>query len=204
MSQSLTLFDKLLGGGLLAGKKTYLGAAGLAFAAAVSWLGGDLSLAELLMRLSEALGVAGLRAGMAKGVLAALAAAAASAAGSRNEAKPAPASPETGARMQAAWPSTIAAIGLALFLAGCGFTPQGDLARETLVTKGAQAADEGLVNAEWFVCQAATIGSVKRKYGVSRERADAYNRFCPDTSGAEIIGAPPADGPPTVGPPALD
>ncbi len=82
-----------------------------------------------------------------------------------------------------------------LFLGGCGFTGQGDFVRNTIATKGAEAADEGLVNAEWWICTGTSIGSIKRKYGVSVERAHAYNRFCPDTSATSVIqprdGLPP-------------
>ena len=47
------------------------------------------------------------------------------------------------------------------------------------MNKGAQAFDEGLKNAEWFICEAASVGSIKRRYGVSRSRAKSYNEFCP-------------------------
>lgn len=92
--------------------------------------------------------------------------------------------------------STAILVGIALLLLlalqGCGQTQYGNIARSVVTDRGAEVADEGLANAEWFVCSAATIGSVKRKYGVSRERAEAYNRFCPDTSGARVIEGPEA------------
>lgn len=66
----------------------------------------------------------------------------------------------------------------AITLASCGFTQTGDFVRETVAVKGAQAMDEGLVNAEWFVCNAASIGSVKRRYGKSAKLADAYTALC--------------------------
>ena len=72
-------------------------------------------------------------------------------------------------------------------LGGCGFTAQGDFVRTGVAEKGAQAADEGLRNATWFICQAATIGSIKRAYGTSVERAHAYNRFCPDSSAVNVL-----------------
>ena len=66
-------------------------------------------------------------------------------------------------------------IALLLLLAGCGFTSQSEVVKQ----KGAQAFDAGLANSEWFVCEVASIGSIKRRYGVSGERSRAYNDFCP-------------------------
>lgn len=68
---------------------------------------------------------------------------------------------------------------LLILVSGCGFTSQGNLVRQGVKTYGAQAMDEGLANAEWFVCFAASVGSIRRKYGVSADRAAAYNDFCP-------------------------
>ena len=67
---------------------------------------------------------------------------------------------------------------LALFLAGCGLTPQGDFARSAIASKGAEIMDQGLANAEWFVCKGASVGSVKRRYGQSQEMAEIYKAFC--------------------------
>lgn len=74
-----------------------------------------------------------------------------------------------------------------LALAGCGLTPYGDVARDFASTKGAQAMDEGLVNAEWFMCNAASIGAVKRRYGKTAESANAYNAICGLTGEARIV-----------------
>lgn len=74
-------------------------------------------------------------------------------------------------------PLTIA-IAAALALAGCGFTPQGDLARDIVREKGAQAYDEGLENSIWFLCNAASVGSIRRRFGASQESAAAYNALC--------------------------
>lgn len=62
----LTSFDKFVGGGLLAGRKTYLAAGLLALTAVVNWLAGNMALADMATRLVEAFGLAGLRAGIAK------------------------------------------------------------------------------------------------------------------------------------------
>ncbi len=78
------------------------------------------------------------------------------------------------------------ACGAILLLAGCGFTPQGDLARDIVREKGAQAYDEGLENAEWFICHAASIGSIRRRYGRDADMAAAYKRLCTPT--VDVVG----------------
>lgn len=85
----------------------------------------------------------------------------------------------------------ILAAGLVALLAGCGFTPQGDAFRQGIATRGAQAYDEGLTNAEWFMCNAASIGSIKRKYGVSETKAQAYKTLCGAGEDADVIGPVP-------------
>lgn len=67
---------------------------------------------------------------------------------------------------------------LALFLSGCGLTPQGDAFQATLVTKGAALADSALENAEWAICNAASVGSVMRRYGQDVVLAEAYSTLC--------------------------
>lgn len=79
---------------------------------------------------------------------------------------------------------------LSLTLGGCGFTSYGDIARDVASEKGAQAMDEGLVNAEWFICNAASIGSVKRRYGRTMESAQAYNAICGLTGESAIVTEP--------------
>jgi len=66
---------------------------------------------------------------------------------------------------------------LALGLVGCGFTPHGDLARDVIREKGAQAYDEGLANSLWFICHGASVGSIRRTFG---KNMDAYNALCSD------------------------
>lgn len=65
-----------------------------------------------------------------------------------------------------------------LFFGGCGFTQQGDIARAAVATKGAQAYDEGLANAEWFMCVAASIGSIRRNYCRTQDGCMRYLDFC--------------------------
>lgn len=67
---------------------------------------------------------------------------------------------------------------LTLFLAGCGLTSEGQLVKEAIKVKGAIVADAGLDNGLWFVCNATTIGSVRRLFGTSADRALAYRDFC--------------------------
>ena len=75
-------------------------------------------------------------------------------------------------------------------LAGCGFTGAGNFARDAVSDYGAQAMDEGLVNAEFFVCQAASVGSVMRRYGASAEKAEAWRALCERDPNAEVILPP--------------
>lgn len=63
-------------------------------------------------------------------------------------------------------------------LSACGQTSQGDLVRETIKQRGADAYDAALENNEWFMCEAASAGSVRRKYGKSPELAAAYRSIC--------------------------
>lgn len=84
---------------------------------------------------------------------------------------------------------TIAAA-VMLLLTSCGFTPEGDLARETIREKGAQAYDAGIENAEWFLCNAASIGSIRRKFGRDPQLADAYRTLCERK--ADVVTVKPA------------
>lgn len=77
---------------------------------------------------------------------------------------------------------------IAALLAGCGFTQQGDAARALVLDKGAQAYDEGLVNAETFVCSVASAGSVVRRYGKAKESWETWLRLC--GYGARDLPAP--------------
>ncbi len=74
-----------------------------------------------------------------------------------------------------------------LLLAGCGLTLEGDAARLAVQQYGAQAYDEGLANAEWFICNAATIGAVRRKYGKTEDMAATYRRLCQDTGNVRVF-----------------
>lgn len=77
-------------------------------------------------------------------------------------------------------------IGLGMLTCACGLTPQAETIRGAVSDKGARAMDEGLTNAEWFICQAASVGSVKRRYGSSPERSKAYLDLCNAGSAAMV------------------
>ena len=77
------------------------------------------------------------------------------------------------------------------FLGGaCGLTPVGDGLRAAVKDAGAQAYDQGLENAEWFLCQAASIGSLRRRYGRAAETAAAYNALCEGPGDVELVTGP--------------
>jgi hypothetical protein len=63
---NLTLFDKIVGGGLLAGKKTYIAAAVLIGTAIAGYLDGSMTLVEMITRLGEGAGLASIRAAVTK------------------------------------------------------------------------------------------------------------------------------------------
>ena len=84
-------------------------------------------------------------------------------------------------------------IALPLFLAGCGLTPAGDAIRDFAKVDGAKAYDEGLANAEWFVCKAASIGSVQRRYGRNRDLAEAWRALCLGDPEASLLIGPASD-----------
>lgn len=75
-------------------------------------------------------------------------------------------------------------LALALLLGACATA---DTAREVVKLKGAQAADQGLTDAEWLVCNAAPVGAVKRRYGQTVERADTYRDFCDGDGQASVV-----------------
>ncbi len=72
-------------------------------------------------------------------------------------------------------------------LAGCGFTPQGDAVRRAVAEGTARAGDTGLENAEWFLCEAAPVGAVKRRYGADGDMASAYAKLCDRAASAGIV-----------------
>lgn len=99
--------------------------------------------------------------------------------------------------MRAAANRLLAVVGLAALLAACGFTEAGNRARDLAAEEGAKAYDEGLANAEFFICRAASVGSVQRRYGRSADTAQAWRTLCQGDgeAAAEVIRAPVPPGP---------
>lgn len=88
------------------------------------------------------------------------------------------------------WKPIVIGVGaiIALFLlAGCGFTPESIAARDLVKAVGAQVYDEGLANSEFFICKAASVGSVLRRYARSEETAAAWRILCRDNPEAVIV-----------------
>ncbi len=81
---------------------------------------------------------------------------------------------------------SLALLGLIVLLGACGFTPQGDLIRDVVKQGTQKAGDAGLRNAEWFLCEAAPVGAVKRRYG-SADAAEAYAKLCDREASGNII-----------------
>lgn len=75
-------------------------------------------------------------------------------------------------------------VAAALFLGGCGLTAQGDFVREAVKAGEVKVYDAGLENAEWYICEAASVGSVKRRYAGGK--SGAYNELC-DRNGGDIV-----------------
>ena len=88
-------------------------------------------------------------------------------------------------------PCVFGALLALLFLAGCGFTPQGDAVRRAVAEGTARAGDTGLENAEWFLCEAAPVGAVKRRYGADGDMASAYTKLCDRGASAGIVAPAP-------------
>ena len=74
---------------------------------------------------------------------------------------------------------------LVLLVAGCGQTAFGDQVRDMVKSRGALVMDRGLTNSEWFMCEAASIGSIKRRYGGSK--AQTYKDLCAASSAEDIF-----------------
>ena len=65
-----------------------------------------------------------------------------------------------------------------LFLAGCGFTKEGDAVRAAVRDYGAKAADAELESLEWGMCDAASIGAVNRRYPAGSKKASGREALC--------------------------
>lgn len=79
------------------------------------------------------------------------------------------------------------ALAASLILAGCGLTREGTFVSDAVKVKGAQVYDAGLDNAEFFICQAASVGSVIRRYGRDWATASAWRTLCEGQDGVNLI-----------------
>ncbi len=53
--------------------------------------------------------------------------------------------------------------------------------------RAAGIADRALENGEWYMCKAASVGSVIRRYGVSTAKADAWRAICRTDPQTKVI-----------------
>lgn len=81
----------------------------------------------------------------------------------------------------------IAIIASFLLLAGCGLTPQGDAVRAAVSIKGAEAADGAREDAVWYLCNAATVGSIRRWLGGDGQKMAAWNILCEDRDSQPLV-----------------
>jgi hypothetical protein len=65
-----------------------------------------------------------------------------------------------------------------LALTGCGFTSAGTAFTTMARKAGQQAMDSGVVKATWFLCDAASVGAIQRRFGQSEDKADAWRSLC--------------------------
>ena len=72
-------------------------------------------------------------------------------------------------------------------LSACGQTPEGSIFRAAVQERGAQIMDEGIDNVTWWLCQGASVGSIKREFGASQDLADAYATICSQDNSAAIV-----------------
>lgn len=93
-----------------------------------------------------------------------------------------------GFRMAGALGMVVFVVTLLVLTAGCGLTPEGTLVRSTVETEGAKVYDEGLANSLWFICNAASVGSIRRYIGTDTAKADAWVVLCTDSSQAIARG----------------
>ena len=68
----------------------------------------------------------------------------------------------------------------AVLLSSCGFTATGDTVSDYVRKYGAQSYDRGLENAEFFMCRAASVGSVLRRYFTDDDKRAAWVIICAD------------------------
>ena len=73
-------------------------------------------------------------------------------------------------------------------LAGCGTF---DTVKEVVAVKGAEIMDDTLNDSEWFICNGASVGSVRRRYGDSSDRSFAWRQLCEPKTNATVLNPKP-------------
>ena len=84
--------------------------------------------------------------------------------------------------------TTVSIVLICLILSACS-----EIFSKGVAEKGASLADDMLEDAEWVLCAAASIGSVKRRYGRDPSTAAAYGELCDGDAAARatlIEGSP--------------
>lgn len=59
--------------------------------------------------------------------------------------------------------------------------------KQSVASYGAGIADDKLDSTLWYLCNAATVGSIKREFGTSLSRADLYKSMCEGEKGANVV-----------------
>lgn len=77
-----------------------------------------------------------------------------------------------------------------LALTGCGFTAAGTALKAAAREAGKQAMDAGVAQSTWFLCSAASVGAIQRRFGQSETMANAWRALCKDGGGVKMLGAP--------------
>jgi hypothetical protein len=67
------------------------------------------------------------------------------------------------------------AAALLVMLAGCTSL---DTFRAGIATQGADLNDRALVDAEWLICNAISVGAWRRAYGSNPDKAQAWRALC--------------------------
>ena len=70
------------------------------------------------------------------------------------------------------------AFALVILVSGCGLTDKGNAFRNYFQEKAAIATTQMLDNSVWYTCEAASIGSIRKRFGSSQQTAFIYHNFC--------------------------
>ena len=62
-----------------------------------------------------------------------------------------------------------------------------DAVRLVVANRGAEAADGGVENAMWFLCKAATVGSMRRWLGGDGQKMAAWNILCINNADQPLV-----------------